>query len=185
MPDSNRKIILDLAVTLDGFIEGKNGETDWCIMDPDMKFLEFLDDVDTIFYGRRSYESWGQYQPTDEDSLNDRELWKKVHSKEKIVFSKTMRETDIRVKIISTDLPKEILRIKNRPGKNIWLYGGSSLISTFMSLDLIDEFRLSVHPVLLGEGKPLFGGLNERVKLHLAETHVFSSGVIQLVYHRK
>jgi dihydrofolate reductase len=60
-----RKIILDLAVTLDGFIEGPNGEIDWCIMDEDMKFTDFLAGIDTIFYGRISYELWGNYQPDD------------------------------------------------------------------------------------------------------------------------
>ena len=59
-----RKIILDLAVSLDGFIEGKNGEVDWCIMDPEMEFTNFLNQIDTILYGRKSYDLWGQYTPT-------------------------------------------------------------------------------------------------------------------------
>lgn len=58
-----RRIILDLAVTLDGFIEGKNGEVDWCIMDPDMGFTDFLNQIDTILYGRKSFDLWGQYIP--------------------------------------------------------------------------------------------------------------------------
>ena len=58
-----RKIILDLAVTLDGFIEGKNGEVDWCIMDSEMGFTNFLNQIDTILYGRKSYDLWGQYTP--------------------------------------------------------------------------------------------------------------------------
>jgi dihydrofolate reductase len=62
-----RKIILDLAVTLDGFIEGKNGEVDWCIMDADMGFIHFLNQIDTILYGRKSYDLWGQYTPGSED----------------------------------------------------------------------------------------------------------------------
>ena len=60
MHNKPRRIILDLAVTLDGFIEGANGEIDWCIMDEDMDFNEFLNDIDTIFYGRKSYELWGE-----------------------------------------------------------------------------------------------------------------------------
>ncbi|MDA6141601.1 hypothetical protein OSK03_27925, partial [Escherichia coli] len=58
-----RKIILDLAVTLDGFIEGKNGEVDWCIMDSEMDFINFLNQIDTILYGRKSYVEWGEYTP--------------------------------------------------------------------------------------------------------------------------
>ena len=67
-----RRIILDLATTLDGFIEGKNGEVDWCIMDTDMGFTNFLNQIDTILYGRKSYDLWGQYIPQDEDSDNEK-----------------------------------------------------------------------------------------------------------------
>ncbi len=62
-----RRIILDLAVTLDGFIEGKNGEVDWCIMDSEMEFINFLNQIDTILYGRKSYDLWGQFTPETED----------------------------------------------------------------------------------------------------------------------
>ncbi len=75
-----RKVILDLAVSLDGFIEGPNGEIDWCIMDNDMGFLDFLHSIDTILYGRKSYDQWGQYIPNTEISDTEAELWKSVHS---------------------------------------------------------------------------------------------------------
>lgn len=83
-----RKIILDLAITLDGFIEGPNGEIDWCIMDEDMDFTGFLKGIDTIFYGRVSYDAWGNFIPEGEVSVPERELWETVHSKRKIVFSR-------------------------------------------------------------------------------------------------
>ena len=86
--ESNRRIILDLAVTLDGFIEGPNGEIDWCIMDSDMGFIDFLNNIDTILYGRKSYELWGQYVPENEISDDEKEIWNLVHSKKKYVFSK-------------------------------------------------------------------------------------------------
>lgn len=87
----SRRIILDLAVTLDGYIEGKNGEVDWCIMDPELEFTQFLNQVDTIFYGRKSYDLFGQYILKDEDSDADKELWALVHSKEKYVFSRSQQ----------------------------------------------------------------------------------------------
>jgi dihydrofolate reductase len=68
-----RRIILDLAITLDGFIEGKNGEVDWCIMDSEMGFINFLNQIDTILYGRKSYDLWGQYTPENEDTDSDTE----------------------------------------------------------------------------------------------------------------
>ncbi|MFY3791072.1 dihydrofolate reductase family protein [Ureibacillus sp. MALMAid1270] len=180
---NQRRILLDLAVTLDGFIEGSNGEIDWCIMDPEMKFENFLNQIDTIFYGRKSYDLWGQYQAQSEDSEADKELWNLVNSKEKYVFSRTQKATDPLVKYINNDVYEEVMKIKNRPGKDIWLYGGASLITTFIQLGLVDEFRLSVHPVVLGEGKPLFSNIKERVNLKLVTTNHYSSGVVQLIYH--
>jgi dihydrofolate reductase len=85
-----RKIVLNLAVTLDGFIEGPNGEIDWCALDgeSDAFFDKFLPEVDSIFYGRVSYDLWGQYQPPDTASASEKKLWSIVHSKEKYVFSR-------------------------------------------------------------------------------------------------
>jgi dihydrofolate reductase len=178
-----RKIILDLAVTLDGFIEGKNGEVDWCIMDPDMGFTNFLNQIDTILYGRKSYDLWGQYIPNANDPDTDKEIWKLVHSKEKYVFSRTQIETDNQAKFINENILEEVIKLKNKPGKDIWLYGGASLITAFINLGLVDEFRLSIHPVILGEGKPLFIDIKQRLNLKMVNTRTFSSGVVQLFYH--
>ncbi|WP_228376690.1 dihydrofolate reductase family protein [Chryseobacterium formosense] len=82
-----KKIILDLATTLDGFIEGPNGEIDWCIMDDDMNFDGFLSNIDSIFYGRVSYDSWGNYQPDENTGSEEINLWETIHSKNKFVFS--------------------------------------------------------------------------------------------------
>lgn len=180
-----RKVILDLAVTLDGFIEGKNGEIDWCIMDEEMNFADFLHQIDAIFYGRKSYDLWGQYTPKNEDSETEKEIWKLIHSKKKYVFSRTQKGADSEAIFINGNILEEVNKLKEIPGKNIWLYGGADLIATFIHLKLIDEFRLSVHPVVLGEGKPLFSDLKERINLTLAHSKTFSSGVVQLTYHWK
>ena len=179
---SSRKIILDLAVTLDGFIEGKNGEVDWCIMAPEMGFTSFLNQIDTIFYGRKSYDEWGQYIPKTEEHDSDKEMWDLVHSKEKYVFSKTQQRTDDKAVFINNNILEEVTKLKNKPGKDIWLYGGASLITTFINLGLVDEFRLSVHPVILGEGKPMFIDIKQRLNLKMVTTRTFSSGVVQLIY---
>ncbi len=178
-----RKVILDLAVTLDGFIEGVIGEVDWCIMDPDMGFNDFLNQIDTILYGRKSYDLWGQYTPEIEDTNTEKEMWELVHSKEKYVFSRTQKGIDNKVIFINENIPSEVKKLKDKPGKDIWLYGGASLITTFIDLGLVDEFRLSVHPVILGEGRPLFIDLKQRLNLKLINTRTFSSGVVQLIYH--
>lgn len=180
-----RKVILDLAVTLDGFIEGPNGQVDWCIMDEEMAFEQFLSEIDTILYGRKSYELWGEYTPADNASENEQQIWALVHSKKKIVFSTTCTESSGEVQYINSNIEEEIRKLKRGPGKDIWLYGGASLISTFINLGLVDEYRLSVHPVVLGAGKPLFESLHDRLSLVLTDVRRYSSGVVQLVYRAR
>lgn len=178
-----RRIILDLAVTLDGFIEGKNGEVDWCIMDEELGFGDFLNQIDTILYGRKSYEIWGQYTPDMEGSDADKEFWELIHSKKKYVFSRTQKGTDDKAIFINDHILEEVNKLKREPGRDIWLYGGASLITTFINSGLVDEFRLSVHPVVLGEGKPLFVDIKQRLKLKMVQAKTFSSGIVQLIYH--
>ncbi len=175
-----KKIILDLAVTLDGFIEGPNGEIDWCIMDDDMDFDGFLENIDTIFYGRVSYDSWGNYHPGEDAGEEEIQFWKKIHAKKKVVFSHHQREDQNA--IFTNDIEKTVQEIKQQPGKDIWLYGGAGLIRTCINLNLIDIYRISVHPVALGDGKPLFEELKERLYLKLIKTNIFRSGVVQLIY---
>lgn len=185
-----RKIILNLAVTLDGFIEGPNGEIDWCSMDlepedqpaTESHFDQFLARIDTIFYGRVSYEMWGEYQPAENASQAEKNLWQGVHSKSKYVFSKSGKPPGSNATLISSGIAKRVQSIRDQPGKDIWLYGGAGLITSFMSLGLIDTFLLAVHPVILGAGKPLFAGLEKRTELILKSTVTSRSGVILLEY---
>ncbi len=176
-----KKVVLDLAVSLDGFIEGANGEIDWCIMEEDMDFEGFLSTIDTIFYGRVSYDAWGNFEPDNTAGDAELKLWKEVHSKKKYVFSSHQRQ-DSSATFIHSEIAASVAEIRQKGGKDIWLYGGASLIKTFIQLGLVDIFRLSVHPVVLGKGKPLFEALDERLNLILVSTQSFKSGVVQLIY---
>jgi len=178
-----KKVILDLAVTLDGFIEGPNGEIDWCIMDDDMDFDGFLSGIDTIFYGRVSYDTWGNFQPDNNASPAELMIWNEIHSKDKFVFSGQSRQDDKAI-FIKSDIVQKVTDIKKQDGKDIWLYGGASIIRTFIQAGLIDIFRLSVHPIVLGKGKPLFEDLKERLGLRLIKANIFKSGVVQLIYEK-
>ncbi|MGP6139684.1 MULTISPECIES: dihydrofolate reductase family protein [unclassified Jeotgalibaca] len=166
---SNRKISLDLAVTLDGFIEGQNGEIDWCILDDEMAFGEYLNQIETVIMGRKSYDV---YRELDDTSLAKKEI---------LVFSRTRHGAEY----LSGAISEKMAEIKARPGKGIWLYGGSELITAFVNEGLIDEYRLSIHPVILGAGKPLFVAIKNRVELKLVETNVYKSGVVQHIYRNK
>lgn len=186
-----RKVILNLAVTLDGFIEGPNGEIDWCRVETDepgnddapSHFDRFLDSIDSILYGRISFDLWGNYQPAANAPSFEVRLWKDVHAKKKFVFSKKDGVHE-NATTISGDIAKAIQQMKEQPGKDLWLYGGADLITSFMNLGLIDEFLLAIHPVILGKGKPLFSNVEQRMNLQLGKIETSPSGVMLVSYLR-
>ena len=170
-----RKLILGLAISLDGFIEGPNGEYDWCFNDQDYGMGEFFKRIDAIFVGRRTYEmSLGM-----EDSGGNFS-----HLKE-YVFSTTLGKVKEGAVLISNDVENKVTQIKNEPGKDIWLFGGAGLTSSLMNLGLVDKFWLAVHPVILGGGKALFSHFHNRILLHLDDIKSYSSGLLSLTYSLK
>jgi dihydrofolate reductase len=183
-----RKIILDLAVTLDGYIEGPNGEIDWITSDAQTDFADIIRDIlvgiDTIFYGRVSYELWGNYRPDEKAGTKLKEAYELLHSKKKYVFSTTMADDD-KATIIRSDVREKVLEILKEPGENIWLYGGGKLTTTFINLGLIDIYRLAVYPVILGSGKPLFENIETRTNLKLIDAKPADDGVLLLKYETR
>jgi dihydrofolate reductase len=181
-----RKIILNLAISLDGFIEGPNGELDWLVRDDSIDFADILSDIladkDVIFYGRVSYEKWGNYTPEGNVSQKLKSAYNLLHSKTKYVFSRTKVTDNSKAIFINSNIKERVREIVSQSGNNIWLYGGSKLTTTFMNLDLIDVYKLAVHPVILGHGKPLFENINERHKLKLLDVKGFKSGVVLQTY---
>lgn len=181
-----RKIILNLAITLDGYIEGPNGELDWLVRDEKVDFGDILHDIlsdkDLIFYGRVSYDKWGSFQPDEHASQKIRDAYKLLQSKQKYVFSHTKKDDPTDAIFINSNIKARVQEIKQQPGKNIWLYGGGKIITTFLNLDLIDEYRLAVHPVILGKGKPLFDRIEDCHKLALIDAKGYPSGVTLLSY---
>jgi dihydrofolate reductase len=141
-----RKIILSVAVSLDGFIQDANGEYDWCPAPSEKEMAAFLDRIDTIFMGRKSFES---FEP------------KFFPAKNIVVFSNTLTNQK-NITIVNQSFVSRIQSMKNEPGKDIWLYGGASLTTTFINEGLVDEMWLGLVPVLLGNGKPLFQNINQR-----------------------
>ena len=169
-----RKIILQVAVSLDGFIEGPKGEYDWCFTDQDYGFSAFMQRVDTTFMGRKSYEMMlkvAEQQP--EFALP------KI---KEYVFSTTLDEVKEGAILIKSDVKKQVLEIKQQKGKDIWLFGGAGLTTSLLNLGLVDEVVLAVHPILLGGGKPLFRELNDRMHLTLIDSQSYSTGLILLTY---
>ena len=172
-----RKLILGLAITLDGYIEGPNGEFDWCFTDQDYGLKEFFTRVDAIFIGRKSYEMLQQY--TDS---NNGETVPGMPVMTEYVFSGTLTSVKKGAVLISEDSITEARRIKEQPGKDIWLYGGASLTDALLKEGLVDELWLSVHPILLGSGKPLFRENDSRTTIRLLECKTYESGLVSLRY---
>lgn len=170
-----RKIILNLAVSLDGFIEGPNGEYDWCFTDQDYGMTQFFKEVDAVIYGRKSYE----LVAATEGGLDQ------FPSMNTYVFSNTLNAAPAGVTLVSTDPKTFVENIRQQEGKDIWLFGGAQLAASFMELRLVDVFWLSVHPIILGSGKPLFPQGNNRTELELIETKTYETGLVSLKYRLK
>ena len=168
-----RKIILQLAVSLDGYIEGPKGEFDWCFMDQDYGMSAFFKRVDTTFMGRKTYEL----------ALSmEGEIPEGFPKMKEYVFSKTMKKVKEGVILVKGNIKKEVEKIKKEKGRDIWLFGGAELISLLMNLELVDEIILAVHPVILGGGKALFKDINERTWLTLTDHKIYPSGLVFLTY---
>ena len=168
-----RKIILQLAVSLDGYIEGPNGEFDWCFTDQDYGMSEFFKRVDTTFMGRKTYElalAMESEAPAGFPKMKE------------YVFSNSLTSAKEGVALVRGDIKSEVEKIKKEKGRGIWLFGGAELISLLMNLQLVDEIILAVHPVILGSGKALFKDIKERTWLTLTDHKIYPNGLIFLTY---
>lgn len=164
---------MQLAVSLDSFIEGPNGEYDWCLTDQDYGMTDFLERIDAVFMGRKSYE---MAQATEGSSE-----W--MPKAKQYVFSNTMNQKSAEdITIVSGDTRAAVEKIKQEPGKDIWLWGGAELTASLMQYGLVDELVLAVHPILLGSGKPLFGGNKNRLPLELLSSTAYDTGLVMLRY---
>jgi len=179
-----------MQVTIDGFIEGPNGELDWAMKEDEETWKDVLalqGSADTLLLGRVMYPAFEKYwlaAPTNQSSTKNEIKYAGLANKmQKIVFSKTLEKVEWKTtRIIKDHIAEEIHKMKNQPGKDMVLLGGAGLVSTFMNLGLIDEYHLIVNPLVLGGGKPLFKGIKERHKLTLMKTTSFKSGKVVLHY---
>jgi dihydrofolate reductase len=180
-----RRIIASEMVTLDGFFSGPNGELDWFVQDEELdRFAQhLLDSVDTIVYGRVTYQMMAGYWPHATGSFADR-----TNRLPKLVFSSTLDATPWgdwdNARPVNGPLADEVAKLKNEPGADIVIYGSGSVVRALTQIGAIDEYRLLVNPVVLGAGRPLFGGLAERRNLRLTESLSWPSGCVALTYQR-
>jgi dihydrofolate reductase len=185
-----RKIILMMSVSLDGFIEGPHRELDWHMVDDELHnhFNEQLSAMGAFLSGRVTYELMAGFWPTaDTDPTSTgpmvefARIWR---DKPKIVYSRTLERADWNTTVVRDVVAEEVMALKAQPGGDLAL-GGADLAAAFMRYDLIDEYRLYVHPVVIGQGKPLFQASDTKFNLQLAETRTFGNGVVLLRYQRQ
>jgi dihydrofolate reductase len=180
-----RKLISFMVVTLDGYYEGPDGEFDWPNVDDE--FNEFainqLDNIDTLVFGRATYEGMASYWPTPAALEDDPAVANRMNGIPKVVFSSTLDSADWENStLVKGDAAEAIAELKQQPGKYLAIFGSPTLTASFIEQGLVDELRVMVHPILLGAGKSLFAGLHDRVPVQLQRTTVFSSGNVMLQY---
>jgi dihydrofolate reductase len=191
-PHTSRTMIAALQVSLDGFTQGPNGEKDW--VDSWADAIELIPDVDTFVLGGHMYPVYGDYwkaiyaNPERVPPFQDR-----VPSKSEIAYARLAAKTPHVV--LSTTLKSvswptaqivrdvsELRALKGQPGKNTYVVGGATLVASLLNEALIDELRLIVHPIVLGSGQALFGGVSKRRSLDLVEVKSTESGKVILTY---
>ena len=180
-----------MNVTLDGFMAGSQGELDWHFKswsdDMATSIARELSKSDTIILGRVTYLAMESYWPTQSNCLNvpreDVAFAEMMNRYKKIVVSTTLDRTHWHnSEIIRENVPEQIGEMKRINGRSMIVYGSGKLVATLAQANLVDEFLLWVHPVLLGRGKPFFTEVNHKVLLQLVERMSFSSGVVALKY---
>jgi dihydrofolate reductase len=178
-----RKVILLVMVTLDGFFDGP-GEglerIDWHHADEEWQdySVEILSGADTLLFGRKTYEGFASFWPSQEG-----EVARLLNAIDKVVFSTTLTEATWQgTRLVREHVPEAIAELKVQSGKDILVFGSADFAATLTQHGLIDEYRIAVNPVVLGEGTPLFKPHAGRRELRLLGTRIFRSGIVELRY---
>lgn len=166
-------VTLFIATSLDGYIAGPDDDLSWLFTDADYGFSNFFAGVDTLIMGRGTYDVVRTMGP-----------WPYA-GKRTIVVSRTPSTTveTPETELYSGDLPGLIDRLGSEGRLNVWLVGGGELVRSFLEQELLDRITVSLHPILLGKGVPLFPGGFRRTMLLLEDTRSFEGGLVQLNYH--
>jgi dihydrofolate reductase len=183
-----KKLIFFMMTSLDGFYEGPGHSIDWHSVDEE--FNEFanaqLNSVDVLLFGRVTYEGMAAYWPTAMAIKNDPVTAAAMNSKSKLVFSRTLSNAAWQnTRLVKNNIAQDVASLKVQPGKDLIIFGSSDLSVTLIEAGLIDEFRIMINPLALGNGKSLFKGLPGRLDLELIRTRTFKSGNVLLYYRPK
>ena len=169
-----KRVRFSVAMSLDGFIAGPSGESDWIVMDPDIDFGALMGAFDTILLGRITYEATRGHAGGGMPGMTT------------IVFSNTLRQEECPGVKVSSSPQETLATIRQKPGKDIWLFGGGKLFHSLLELGLVDSVEVAVIPVLLGGGLPMLPHPSKNGKLQLVNHRVYpKTGTVALEYTPK
>jgi dihydrofolate reductase len=197
-----RRVVVAEFVTLDGYMIGPDEDISWVIdgFDPEMQedvAVDLSTTFDLFVFGRVTYEIFAPYWPhavpyDEGDALHpsegkeDPRIIRALNDSPKLVFSTTLGEPEwANTRVVAGGLEDEIRRLKKEPGKAIGIQGSASIVHALARADLVDEYHLYQHPVLLGDGKLLFPAGHGRQNLDLTRLTRYDNGVVALTYERK
>ncbi|MDB5033911.1 MAG: dihydrofolate reductase [Chlorobi bacterium] len=169
-----RHLKLFIACSLDGFIARPNGDVDWLFTDADYGYTEFMSGIDTTIMGNATYRTALKFEDIP------------FRDKRNIIFTRQPdRESTRFAEYVSGDIIDYTRRLKEEPGAGIWLVGGADIIRQLYRARLIDDYIIAFHPIILGEGIPLFSGPGIQENLRLEELRRYDSGLVQMVHSRR
>lgn len=166
-----RRIRYCVAISLDGYIAGPDGEHDWIVIDPEIDFRALAEQFDVYLIGRKTFEATGEGLGSSEGSRT-------------FVFSRTLAQSDYdNVTVVGENWEVVVQSLRQKPGKDIWLFGGGALFGSLIEEGLVDTVEVAVIPTILGGGTPLVAEPASRIDLTLKEHRVYKqTGIVSLVY---
>ena len=168
-----RLVRYSVAMSLDGYIAGLNGEFDWILMDPDMDMSGFAERFDTYLIGRKSFEQMQRMEDAPPSPSDVRE----------IVFSRTLGPADHPKITLETEAVPVVKELREQPGKDIWLFGGGELFRSLLAAGLVDRVEVAIIPILLGDGIRLLPSPADHATLKLLSHKPYEkSGIMALEY---
>jgi dihydrofolate reductase len=181
-----RKLVVFNMVSLDGFFVDGKGDMSWAHKN-DAEWNAFVNENASgngvLVFGRITYELMASYWPTPMALQNSPVVAKGMNDMPKIVFSRTLDNASwSNTKLVKGDLTAEMRKLKNEPGPDMVILGSGSIVSQLAQQDLIDEYQIALSPIVLGDGRTMFEGVQEKLNLRLTKSRTFGNGTVFACY---